>query len=336
MSQRGSRRDLLPVLLIAVGVLWLLFQTGFVPPRVLAALAFYWPLLLVGVGLDLLRVGRPWAVPYTGLAVLVVALAAVILPPPDAGPAVTHFREPVGAARSASVRLELSSAPAHVFAATDGTMLLDAEIRGRPAATFDVRGDREKTVTVRADDRGAWFPSSIGTNRWELGLGRSLPLDLTVDGGSGGATLDLDGLQLSALRTDVGSGSVALSLPGQVDSYRARVDGGSGATRVAVPSGASLELALDTGSGPTQLTLPLGGRVRVTLRSGSGPVTIDVPNGAAVRLEVQDDGSGPLRVAPFLTRRSGSGDTGVWESGGAAGEILITVASAGSGSITIR
>jgi hypothetical protein len=132
---------------------------------------------------------------------------------------------------------------------------------------------------------------------------------------------------------------MSMSLPGQVDSYRATVNGGSGATRINVPSGASLELTLDTGSGPTQVTLPPSGRVRVTLRSGSGPVTFDVPSGAAVRLEAQGDGSGPLRVAPFLTRRSGSGDTGVWESSGATGtsaEILITVASAGSGSITLR
>jgi len=339
VRQRRSRRDLLPVLLIAGGVLWLLFQTGFVPPRALSTLAFYWPLLLIGVGLDLLRARRPWTVPYTGLAVLVVVLAAIVLPPPGAGTSLTRFREPVDAARAASVRLELSSAPTHVFAAPDGAALLDAEIRGRPAATFDVRGGRDKTVTVRARDRGPWPPTSIGTRRWDLGLGRSLPLDLTVDGGSGAATLDLDGLQLTALRTDVGSGSVTLSLPGQVERYRARVDGGSGAARIAVPSGASLELALDTGSGPTQLTLPPSGRVVVTLRSGSGPVTIDVPDGAAARLEVRDDGSGPLRVASFLTRRSGSGDTGVWESGGATGapaDLLITVASAGSGSITIR
>ncbi len=339
MNRNGSRRDLLPALLIAVGILWLLFQTGFVPPRALSALAFYWPLLLIGVGLDLLRVRRPWAVPYTGLAVLVVVLAAIVLPPPDAGQPVTRFREPVGGARSASIRLELSSAPTHVFAAPDGATLLDAETRGRPSAAFDVRGDRDKTVTVHAQSRGAWFSTPLSSSRWDLGLGRSLPLDLTVDGGSGGATLDLDGLQLAALRTDVGSGSVTLTLPGQVESYRASIAGGSGATRITVPSDASLELALDTGSGATHLALPPSGRVGVTLRSGSGPVTIDVPDGAAARLEVRDDGSGPLRVAPFLTRQSGSGDIGVWESGGSAGspgEILITVAGAGSGSITIR
>lgn len=339
MKQDGARRALLPVLLIAVGAVWLLFQTGFVPPRALSALAFYWPLLLIGVGLDLLPVRRAWAIPYTGMAVLVVVLAAIVIPPPDTGKSVTHFREPVGAARSASVHLELSSAPTHVSATPDGAALLDAEIRGRPAATFDVRGDRDKALTVRAHDREVWFPTALGNSRWDLGLGRSLPLDLTVDGGSGGAVLDLDGLQLSALRTDVGSGSVTLRLPGQVESYHARVDGGSGATHIAVPSGVSLELTLDTGSGSTRLTLPPSGRVRVTLRSGSGPVTIDLPDGAAARLEVRDNGSGPLRVAPSLTRVSGSGDTGVWESGGAAGlpgELLITVASAGSGSITIR
>ena len=340
MSQGGARRDLLPLALIAAGVLWLLFQTGFVPPRALAALALFWPLLLVGVGLDLLRVRRPWtALPYTALAALVVVVAALFVPRPEASPPVTAFHEPVGTARSASVHLELSSASSHVYAATDPSTLLDAQIRGRPAATFEVRGDGHKTVTVRPQRGRPWLPATLGTRRWDLALGPGVPLDLRVDAGSGASNLDLAGLRLTGLRLDVGSGASTVTLPGSTDAYRADVQGGSGPTRIDATPGASLDLSLDMGSGSTDLVLPPGTGARVSLRSGSGPVRIEVPSAAPVRLEVLDDGSGSLHVASFLTRRSGSGDTGVWESAGARGGtpgILITVTSAGSGSISIR
>ncbi|MEJ2290941.1 MAG: hypothetical protein P8Y05_04395 [Deinococcales bacterium] len=339
MREGGSRRDLLPALLIAAGVLWLLFEIGFVPPRVLAALSIYWPLLLVGVGLDLLRVRRPWAVPYTALAAIVVVLAALFVPRPDASPPVTAFHEPVGAARSASVHLELSSSASHVFTASDASTLLDAQIRGRPAATFEVRGDRDKTITVRPQFTRPWVPASFGTSRWDLALGPGVPLDLRVDGGSGSTSLDLAGLHLTGFRLDGGSGAATLTLPGTADRYRASVQGGSGPARIDVTAGASLDLSLDMGSGSTDLVLPPGTDAQVSVRGGSGPIRIDVPTDAAVRLEARNDGSGPLRVASFLERQSGSGDIGVWESAAAHGTapaILITVADAGSGSISIR
>jgi hypothetical protein len=339
VSERGARRDLLPVVLIAAGVLWLLFETGFVPPRVLAALGVTWPLLLVGVGLDLLPVRRPWSVPYTALAALVVVLAALIVPRPDAASPVTAFHEPVGTARSASVHLRLSSSGNHVYAAADASTLLDARIRGRPEAIFEVRGDRDKAITVRPQAGPPWIPPSLGTDRWDLALGSSVPLDLRVDGSSGPATLDLAGLHLTGFRLDVGSGPATVTLPGGTQRYQASVQGGSGPTRIDVTAGASVNVSLDMGSGSTELVVPPRTAARVSLRSGSGPVQIDVPSDAPVRLEVFGDGSGPLHVASFLERRSGSGDTGVWESVGApatAPGILITVTDAGSGSISIR
>ena len=338
MNGRRARRDLLPALLIAAGVLWLLFQGGFVPPRVLAALELYWPLLLIGVGLDLLRLRRPWAVPYTALAAVVVVLVAAVIPAPGGSGSATAFREPVGAATQANVQLHLSSAPSRIFAAGELTTLLEARIQGRPEASFSVQGTRDKTVTVRPR-QGVWLPTSFGINRWELGLGTAIPLDLRVDGGSDSANLDLVPLHLSALRVDGGSGPLTLALPGANPRYRARFDGGSGPLQVRLAQGASLDLTLDTGSGPADLSIPSGADATVELRAGSGPVGIDVPEGGAVKLEARDDGSGPLRVAPFLRRVSGNGDTGVWESPGFAGatrRIVITVASAGSGSITVR
>lgn len=339
MKARTARRDAVPLLLIAGGLLWLLAETGIVPLRVWGAIWFYGPLLLVGVGLDLLRVRRPWAVPYTAIAVAIVVLAALVVPRSGALPEATAFQEPLGATRSAAVQLALSSSPTRVYAVQDGTSLIDARVSGRPTASFDVRGGVDKTITVRATSTGSWFAAPFGSHRWDLGLTPSVPLALAIDGGSGPATLELADLRISELQLDGGSGGVSLTLPGDAGGYRASLRGGSGPTRVDVGRGASLDLTLDMGSGSTDLTLPSDVDARVGVRGGSGPITIDVPSDARVRLNVLDDGSGPLRVASFLVRRSGSGDTGTWESASATGTpaaIVITVTSAGSGPISIR
>lgn len=338
MTEERRRRDLLPWLLIVGGLLWLLFATGFVPPRAMEVLGRLWPLLAIGLGLDLLRARRPWAVPYTALAAAVLVVVGLVMPAVPAAQRGATFHEPVGATRRASVTLQLSSAPARVFASADPATLLDAHIQGRPEAAFSIGGQNDKTISVRPQG-SPWVPGSPGSSRWELGLGTRVPLDLTVDGGSGSADLDLVDLQLDTLRAHGGSGPLTVALPGAGSRYRASLSGGSGPLRATLAPDSTADLTLDTGSGPATVLVQSGSSLKLQLRAGSGPVAIDVPNDGAVRLEVRDDGSGPLRVAGFLQRRSGSADTGTWESAGYAGaarKVDITVASAGSGSITVR
>ncbi len=114
---------------------------------------------------------------------------------------------------------------------------------------------------------------------------------------------------------------------------------GSGSARVRVAPGASLDIDADTGSGSLHLEVGHSTDLQLTLDAGSGAVTLDLPDDAPIRLEVTDDGSGRLNLPGYLVRRSGSGDTGVWQSaaferGGRV--ILVRVVGAGSGSITVR
>ena len=95
----------------------------------------------------------------------------------------------------------------------------------------------------------------------------------------------------------------------------------------------------DLSSGPTSIFIGEGSDVRLTLETGSGPLDLDLPDSAPIRLTVRDDGSGPLRLPRFLERRSGSGDTGVWESASLrdGGRVIdIVLEEVGSGPVTVR
>ncbi|MEJ2665885.1 MAG: hypothetical protein P8Z81_02100 [Deinococcales bacterium] len=335
-QQRGDPRALI---LIAFGVVWLLVESGWSSGALASGLGFYWPLLVVGLGVDLLGVQRLWRLPYTVLAAGLVVVGILVAPAPAAGRAVDTFREAVAPARFANVNLTLTNVPTVVSSLSDTATLIEARVEGRRPAAFDVQGSDTKTISVRPEG-GRTRPTAIFTpNRWRIGLGRGVPIDLNVTGGSGSVRADLSHVDLASLRAELGSGPTTLTLPDAAGRYRVTIDGGSGAAAIRVASGASLDLGLTMGSGRTTLDFGAFSAGRVTLRPGSGPVDIDVPNDAAVRLEVTRAGSGRLRLARFLTRQSGTGDTGVWASqaalrGGPAIDIVIP--SAGSGGIWVH
>ncbi len=80
MSQRTRRRSL-PLVLIALGVIFLLINTGVVSSDVLQRLADLWPLLLIILGLQLVfsHMLGPRRGPIAGLAAAAIIVVAAII-----------------------------------------------------------------------------------------------------------------------------------------------------------------------------------------------------------------------------------------------------------------
>lgn len=334
-----GRRDPRALILIAIGILWLVAASGFLPGSMPSGIGFYWPLLLVGIGIDLGGWRRPWRIPYTALAAALVLLGALLYPAPNGAPATTRFDAPVGTTTSASIHLTLANVATDVRSTADSASLLTARTSGWRHAVIDVAHTDPERIRLGPAAGGTAPALSFRPNRWRIGVGTAVPIALAVEMGSGPTDLDLRAVQLTSLTLDGGSGPVKAVLPDAAARYRVGVHGGSGGTTLRVASGAALELDLDTGSGPTSVRFDKLASARVTLRAGSGPVDLEVPAGAAVRVLVSDDGSGALRLGSFLERRAGTGQTGLWASSEravAAPSIAITVARAGSGRITVR
>ena len=333
----NERRTALAAALISVGVLWLLIAIGFVPPAIVDALWHLWPLLLIGVGLDLwLPDRRPWHVPFTAFAAAIVLVVAMVSPGAlRRSPSTESFQEPIGSATQATLDLRLPSSATVIGSALQPADLLEVATLGKPEARIEVSGTDHKTVTVSP------IPGfgTLGRSGWTLGLSDRVPLVLTIRGGSGSGRLALGALRLTDLTLDLGSGSTTTLLPDHGNGYTVRLAGGSGSSRLNVPTGASVDLKASTHSGSTHIAIDPGSDVRLTLSTTSGNVVVDVPDDAPALLEVLDDGSGNLSVAPFLRRSSGTGDTGVWRTGNYADggrTVRITIQKAGSGSIQIR
>lgn len=348
----GTKRNptfWLAVGLIALGVLILLRSLGLLLSASVSIFFSYWPLLLIGFGLDYLfkddRSGRG-EIPFGLLSVFLLAVLMALGPLFGLGRgawAVTEvFSEPLAGARSARIELDLSSAPTTLTALDGSNELINATLTHSGRVAFSVRGRAEKVVRLAQRGRRGFslFSPTDGTsNRWDIALTHQIPLELQVDGGSGQSTFNLVGLNLSKLEFDGGSGRSDFTLPTSQERYAVTLDGGSGRTVLDVVEGATLELEVDMGSGPLDINMGRDVDAHLELEGGSGSTRIALLPDADVRLEVDNDGLGSLVVGEQFVRVSGDDDEGVWQTPAfelAERPIVIVVDDAGSGSLQIR
>ncbi|MBK8901381.1 MAG: hypothetical protein IPM53_09375 [Anaerolineaceae bacterium] len=335
-SERRSGRSLFgPVFLIGLGVYFLLRNMGIVPELNWGVAFQLWPLLLIFLGVNIIvrQVRRPLGTILSGLVSLTaVALFGAILLFGVELPFLSRFNlQTVGEYREETVTVNGEGVETAVVSVDLGS--LGADVTGLDSSqnvlegTLSIAGDlqfeqrmrgSEAVVSLGENNSGWWFGDWVeSTNQppWQIGLSRTVPLDLTVDVGSGQTDLDLGSLLLRDLFVDLGSGAINLQLPG--GDYDIRLDGGSGKLVATLPSDGRHELELDGGSGAVDLFLPPNMEARVELDSGSGSMSLDE------RFELV----------------SGDDEDGVWETPNynADGDnSILIIIDGGSGAISIE
>ena len=247
-----------PAIVIALGVVLLLNNLGYLGWGVWETLVRLWPVLLIAVGLDLL-IGRR-SVLGSALVVLLmlIALGAAIwwtgfwLP---SGMVVTSetISQPLGAAKQADIDIGMGAGRLTIGALSESDNLVEGLITHssgeQVVQDFAMNGD---SATFKLRSRAAWtFP--FGERRgerieWNLLANRDIPLRLHIDTGAGQATLDLARLQVIDLDVNTGVGQATLTLP-QQGQVRARINGGVGETVVIIPAGMAARIQATTGLG---------------------------------------------------------------------------------------
>jgi hypothetical protein len=321
-----------PILLVGVGLVWLLSNLGLIQTISLGSILKFWPVLLIVFGLDMLFSRRyPWVGAVVGL-LAVAGVIALLMFGPQVGITTNSdvksetFTTPLEGVKTAEYTFDTSSSPVEIRALDNNkTDLISADITYRGSMRFDANGTNGKTTVWMAEysDNSSWFNwdfSQFNNLRWDIGLSPEVPSDIILNGGSGSITMDLSGLQLTSLETDLGSGSSNITLPQTKEAYTVDIASGSGSVTMRVPDETSLTLTLDTGSGSTSVVIPAK---------------------AAVRIEVNDDGSGSFDLPNGLMKApdSSSFDIGAWQTPNydtAVNKILVQILGQGSGSISIR
>ncbi|WP_420642839.1 LiaI-LiaF-like domain-containing protein [Candidatus Leptofilum sp.] len=332
---RKSGRSLFgPIFLIGLGVYFLLSNLGIVSGLNWGLAFQLWPLLLIFLGLNILvqQVRRPFGTFLSGIVSLVaVGLFGAVLLFGVEVPFLERFNlqssaeyrsesvaVPMQGADSAQIYLDFGALGADVAALDGSQNLLEGTMSMVGPLQFQesMRGS-EANVSLGEGSANFWNSGFSFSNQeppWQIGLNQDVPMDLTVDLGSGASDLMLGRLTIQELAVDVGSGAANVQLPG----------------------GAS-EIDIDGGSGKLVMTLPPNGRHQIEIDGSSGAMDLFLPPNMEARVEV-DSGSGRISLDDRFERISGDGDDGVWQTPNYeanSNNSLLIIIDGGSGSIAI-
>jgi len=244
-----------PIALVAVGVLWLISNLGgwnLMPT--LFSLLMVWPVVLIGVGADLLTRGR-YRRPVVVLTLVAALLWWWLAGVRGVGERV-EVLVPLEAAERASLSLQLATsalrldgaAPAGLF--MQGSLELAPGERAHPEVV--ARGE-SLNVRLAATSTPGGVSGWSGQRTWTLSLSPEVPIDLAVRAGVGRNEFDLRGLTLSGLGFAGGVGEATFELPAH-GGYVGALDLGVGATRVRIPAGVEAQLVVRAGIGRVSVT----------------------------------------------------------------------------------
>ncbi|MGE5590057.1 MAG: LiaI-LiaF-like domain-containing protein [Bacillota bacterium] len=255
------------LLLITLGVVFLLINLGMLPWTFWLDLGYWWPVLLVVLGLGVLVRGR---VPFS--FVLLVTLLVVLALSltgwgtslqtrfTTSGP-VTRFVESYALpAGTSSARVEVNAGAVNLNLDGAASGLADVDLTHPTAwgAGLNVRSDSGSSgrVTFRIEQSGWSGFAAPGTgtriNNWTVHLTNQVPVDLRVNAGAVKGELDLSQIRLKALDLNGGAGDVRVRFGRPEGKVPVSVDAAASHVVLAVPSGVPVRVETKGVLGSTQ------------------------------------------------------------------------------------
>jgi hypothetical protein len=244
-----------PLLLIALGLIFLLQNFGFISGVSWLAVASLWPLLLVLIGLDI-AFARRWPVPTLAVEVAVIAagLALVAYSPnlsgrvfvfnDGGGGGETDVSVPRGDATQMSLTLSGGATQSYHVAGGSGE-LVEAHSTN-PDLRLRVSGASGRP-DVRLDQASGGFFHPVGAGDIQIGIASDVPTSLTVSVGAGDFDVDLSDVRVTDARVNVGASSMRFVLPKPSGDLAIRMNGGASSVVLVVPEG--VEARIETTGG---------------------------------------------------------------------------------------
>lgn len=284
-------------LIIAVGVVFLLSNYGYLTFNVWSVVFRLWPLLLVAIGFDVIIGRRSFWASLVGLVLILAIFTGALWAfgvGIGTGQALSgeQISQPLGNATRANIKIEPGAGSLHLEALSDSENLIEGTVgtnKGQTVVRDFSQSGNQVSLTLRTTGANFYyFPVGTSQWNWDLGLTPEIPLDLSVDLGAGSADVDLEGMQIDSLNMDVGVGDFSLVLP-KTGKYDAKIDGAIGQIVIEIPQEVGVRIKSDTGI--TSVNMPenfqeqngvytspnydtAGSRVDMSLNMAIGNVTV--------------------------------------------------------------
>ena len=252
-----NRGLLFPLVLIAIGIVVLLANTGVLSPQALERLGDLWPLLLVILGLQLILNHTLPRQPATliGLAASAIIVAAAVAyaalaPAASLGTQGFNSSERLGGLSSASLDLNYGAATIEVHAGSIGDALYQAHVdypSGENPPTISL--DRE-TGSLQIHESSTFSPFHLfggQRRRVQVTLTDQIPWSIHIGGGAANLRLDLRQAKLSKLEISGGANRLDAQLPSPKGTVLISVSGGANNVTMVAPTHAPWRIGVSGG-----------------------------------------------------------------------------------------
>jgi len=248
-----------PFILVGIGLLFLLNNLGLVQVSFWRLAAALWPVVLIGVGLDLLigrrsSAGSLLALLLTALFFVGGALFVGVRPNTAALGDVQDIRYAPGPVAAADIRISASTGRLTLDSHGDVGVLVVGSVRlGSNEKLNEETGEKNGKAIYRLSSSGVGVVGLSGNESvWNLRINGETPTDLDVETGIGETELHLARMQLTALKVDLGMGTTTITLP-RSGTFTGEISGGIGKLVVRVPESLAVRIHVDTGIGRVQI-----------------------------------------------------------------------------------
>jgi predicted membrane protein len=259
--EHRRRSVIWPLILIAIGIIALLANLGYLPGSVWLMFLRFWPLILILIGLEVL-VGRQsnWGavVVFVVGLLLIAGVAWLAMNPASVGFATTgattteQLTQSLGDAKSATIEISarVSETTVRNLDASSPNLAegtLNHPNSSRIVKSFDVVGGNAR-LKIR-EEGNIPFLWGDTSGKWNLALSPKIPLTLNVNAGVGKVVLDLNALTITRVDLNAGVGEIQATMPSHAGTVVASVSGGVGAITVLIPQGVAARIRANAGLG---------------------------------------------------------------------------------------
>lgn len=238
-----------PLVLIAIGVVTLAGNYGWIQPIAIVSLVALWPVLLILLGIDI-AFARRWPVPtlFAEVAIIGAALLLAATQPSalrlgtfsfggsnDCGDAAPTVSVPRGSLQSLRLTIDGGAARYHL---TDGAPgALEATAEGTDLCLRDQNGLQNPSTSPRGNVRLSQAgPRFSGNADVRVRTASDLPLSLVVNAGAGEFVIDLHDIRTTDVRLRVGASSTTIVLPRPTGDVPVRIEGGASSVVIEIPA----------------------------------------------------------------------------------------------------
>jgi hypothetical protein len=253
MNTRNRRGVFWPLLLVAIGLVFLLQNLGFIAGVSWLAIASLWPVLLILIGLDI-AFARRWPLPTLAVEVAVIAAGlALVAYSPNLSPGIFVFGDGNGSGetdvsvpRGASqLNLTLNGGATRGYHVSGGSDQLVEAHSTSPDLRLRASGTTRADVRLDQTSNGFLVPSGPGDV--QIRVASDVPTSLTINVGAGEFDVDLSDVHVTDARVNVGASSMRFLLPKPSGDVAIRLNGGASSIAIIVPDGAEARIATTGG-----------------------------------------------------------------------------------------